>query len=304
MIRRLHHTNIDVQKILTARGKTPEIPLKTLPYINKRIWGIHPREITVIGARTSCGKTAFALQLAYDIALSNIPVLYLSLEQTVIEMTERIFCNECSVNNYHLLKGNFEEYKSDWESFIKASENIPLVLCDGIGYTYQELDMFFQDLKEKPKVIFLDFIQAVQGASSNIKTTIDEYVKKLAAKAKKEEIAIIVCSQLNRSNPEGDDKTPQLHQLKGSGGLEEYMDCAFLLHWPEKNSDDPRKKTRFIIHIAKNRNGRTGYKEIYFYPQCYKFSEEVIHELEHDLEIDNAEPVKFNNPKNYQDTEG
>src|SRR3990167_6979133 len=49
--------NLDKTKaMLQQRGQEPEIPIKTLPLLNQKIWGLHPKKLTIIGARTSNGK--------------------------------------------------------------------------------------------------------------------------------------------------------------------------------------------------------------------------------------------------------
>ena len=57
--------------------------ITTIPSLNFKIWGIKKREMTLVAARTSMGKSAFMNQLAWDLAVNNHKVLYLSLEMDV-----------------------------------------------------------------------------------------------------------------------------------------------------------------------------------------------------------------------------
>src|SRR3990167_8314832 len=82
----------DFKKTLEKRGENPELEITSLPNLNKKLWGMHLGKMTVIGARTSMGKTSFIMQLINDFINKNNPVLYISFEMTHEELLERLFC--------------------------------------------------------------------------------------------------------------------------------------------------------------------------------------------------------------------
>ena len=124
----------------------------------------------------------------------------------------------------------------------------------------------------KPKVIVLDFIQAIPESSTESKRFIDEYIRAFREMAVTQEFAGVIISQINRSNPDAKNKQPQLHQLKGSGFLEEHADLVLLLDWKHK-SVGTGDKEEFVVNVAKNRNGRTGYVKLRYTPQYYRFED-------------------------------
>ena len=67
-----------IEKEILSRGDTPKFPITSLPEFNHKVWGMKCG-MTVVGARTSNGKSAFAGQLAWDFANQGMPVLFLSL---------------------------------------------------------------------------------------------------------------------------------------------------------------------------------------------------------------------------------
>lgn len=261
---------VSLEENLKGRGREPEMSLKSLPELNKKIWGIHRKKLTLIGARTSQGKSAFALQIAHDLASQGHPVLFLSLEMVVEDMLERLFCNVREVDNYDLLSGNFEKYINDYVEFAAHCESVNLSITDFIGKTWQEIDSFLNKLSVKPAVIILDYIQTIAGLSNKSKEVIDEYIRKFREMAIRHNFAGIICSQINRTYVEEDNKEPQLHQLKGSGFLEEHSDMILLLHWAHKY-DESKPREEYKLIVAKNRNGRTGYFKLRYIPQFYKF---------------------------------
>ncbi len=72
---------------MESRGKKPEFSITSIPSLNEKIWGIKRREMTIVGARTSQGKSLFMNQLAWDLADQGHKVLYLSLEMDVSSRT-------------------------------------------------------------------------------------------------------------------------------------------------------------------------------------------------------------------------
>jgi replicative DNA helicase len=190
------------------------------------------------------------------------------------DVIERLFCMSQKIDNYELLKGNFDLYQKEWNQFEVMLDGIPLVITDMLGKTWQEVDAYLTNLTTKPKVIFIDHLQEARSQSStDQKHVIEEYLKKIRVMAIRENIAIVICSQINRSSQDEKVGTePQLHHLKQSGYIEEGADFIILLHWQwhyTKKGD----KNKFVLNVAKNRNGRTGWIDIKYKPENYFFYE-------------------------------
>lgn len=260
---------------LKRRKDTPELGLESLPILNKKIWGIRRGRLTLIAARTSQGKSAFSLQIGYDLAQQGHEVLFLSLEMTNCEMVERLFCNACHINNYDLLTGKYLIYQNDYEQFLKELKDMPFIFSDCIGKTWREIDSLLTKMTKCPKVIILDYIQAVKDAQ---KEYLDDYIKNIREVAIRHNVAVILCSQINRTSQDSKDKQPGLHQLKGTGVLEEQADVAILLHWPYKY-DNTKPKGEYHLLVEKNRSGATGYIKLKYSPEFYSFEDYVEEEL-------------------------
>ena len=262
--------------MLLARGQNPKIPIKTLPELNKKIWGLHTKKLTIIGARTSQGKSALALQMAWDVASQGIPTLFISLEMYEEDVIERLFCLVKKVDNFEILTGNFSKHQQKWNEFEKEIDMKPFVITDMLGRTWEDVDKYLNELTMKPKLIIIDHLQEARSASlKNQKEVIEEYLKKLRLMAIRDDFSAVVCSQINRASQEDNTGSePQIHHLKGAGYLEEGADIIILLHWPwhySKKGD----KNKFILNVAKNRNGRTGWIELKYKPENYWFYEEA-----------------------------
>lgn len=263
----------EVHEILLARSQNPELPITSLPSLNKKIWGLRRARLTIIGARPSHGKSAFALQIAIDQAKQNKAVLYLSLEMTKDEIIERLICNNQHIDNFQLLIGNAKDYEIQISDFKNDIRELRLAVSDCIGKTWEEINDYLENLTVKPDVVILDYLQAVKKSSRIEKDSLDEYIRNFREMAIRNNFAGILCSQINRStsDPNQKDKNPQLHQLKGTGVLEEHADVIILLYWPYKNGG--QNINHFQIEVAKNRNGRTGFINLKFTPEFYLFED-------------------------------
>jgi len=260
-----------VEVELLNRGNEPLLPIKSLPSLNNKLWGLKVG-LTVIGARTSIGKSSIALQMASDLALQGKRVLFLSLEMTVDSMVERLFCNLYEVDNYSLLTGKLKmdaELAKKWFSFKEKLQEAPLILTCGIGMTCDEVNQIIEHLEEKPDAIFIDYIQAVR-ASRNEREALNEYIRHFRGLCIQNKIAGVMCSQANRQTFDDDNKEPLLSNLKSTGFLEEHSDCVILLHWAHFY-DNSKPENEYKVIIAKQRNGRTGSHMVYYKPECYKF---------------------------------
>lgn len=265
----------ETEEILSKRGERPELPITTIPSFDRKIWGLKRRELMLIAARTSIGKTSLALQLAWDMAVNKKKVIFFSLEMHVPALIERLFCNVEGIDNEDLLHGKFKEkYQNEWAFFKNLLNSHYLVFNDSIGKTWEEINQLLGDLKDKPDVVFVDHVNHVRASQSqDDKKTIDDYIRKFREMAIRDNFAGVLCAQINRfAQSDNKDKEPELHHLKGSGRLEEESDAVLLLTWPWKyNEKEPENKFKFIL--AKNRNGRTGYVDVDYNAKYYKFSD-------------------------------
>lgn len=205
----------ETEKELINRTSTPRNPYNSLPLTNQLTWGVKPQELMVIGARTSMGKTSFVLQLMLDLIEVDRSIFYMSFEMKPKKILERMFVNKYKIDNIALLKGEFDKHWMEWESFSGMVEKMRVVIGDGFGTKWQELNGFLKGCSVKPDIVIVDYVQGIASNNRNNKDFIDEYIREFRHRLVENDIAGIVVSQLNRTNPDSKSKEPQLHQLKG-----------------------------------------------------------------------------------------
>ena len=254
---------------ISKRTGTPEIEIGFLPNLSEKLWGLHRGEMMTIGARTSQGKSSFALQLAYEVAKNGHKVYFFSLEMSAEALMERMFCQIGMINNYELLY-NPKEYAKQAENFKETVNDLPLVVTYNIGSTIDQLYQVIEDLP-KPDVIILDYIQAIRKLNSDKLSEVNNYIVRFRELCVEKNFCGIMVSQINRGAMDSQDKKPQLWQLKNSGFLEEHSDTVLLLHWDYFYNNNNERFNEFDIIVAKQRNGATGTVYADFIPQQYRF---------------------------------
>lgn len=259
---------------IKERTGTPEIDIASLPKLSEMLFGLHRCEMMVIGARTSQGKTSFALQLAYDAAKQGKRVYYFSLEMSSEALLERLFCQTGQIPNFDL-NTNPTRYQAQAEAFQKLLTELPLVIVHNIGWSTQELWKALQDLPQAD-VVIVDYVQMIRNFEADRISSITQYTIQFREFCERKNFAGILISQVNRGAMQETTKEPQLWLLKGSGALEENADTCLLLHWDYVYTGNSNKFNDFSVLVAKQRNGMVGKIGIKFIPQHYRFEERKL----------------------------
>lgn len=265
----------ELEEDLKTAGSVPKINITSLPKFNRKIWGLETG-LTVVGARPSNGKSAFCLQLAQDVLMQGKIVVFISLEMTQKSILKRMFCNLYNIDNSELRSGRYNndlQIRTDFAKFCQEIEKRFIIITFGMGKCYQELNDMLNELPQSPDLVIVDYIQSIKTGTRDTREETNEYIRYFRQLSLERDFCGILVSQINRGTLQGAGNEPNLGQLKNTGVLEEHADKVILLHWDYIYTQDQTNMGRFKIHLAKNREGRTGIFYCEFEPQHYKFIE-------------------------------
>jgi len=248
---------------LMERQDTPRYPIG-LTELDDILWGLHKKELVTIGARTSHGKTAFAIHLTKELADKGNRIIYFSLEMSKESLLERLFCNICEVNNIELrqgrAKGEVLAHENIFLNWVKSSK---LLIEDRYGYNFNNIVSICDTIK--PDFIFVDYIQMISTIGYRSKVdAIEEYVRKIKELAVLNNFGVILISQINRHGA----VDPGMQYLKWAGVLEEHSDSVLTLKWAWNTS---KSKYEYFVNIEKQRHGEVKNVQLEFMPQYSKF---------------------------------
>jgi len=231
--------------------------------LNYMLSGYQRKDLIVIGARPSMGKTAFGLFQTIEMALRGVRVGFFSLEMSVEQITTRIFSYLANKDSMKVRSGEFNESEKDEavKTVIDVGE-LPIYINDEPSLTPIKMRGIAKLWKAKHQidVIIIDYLQYM-STDTKFATRNDEvgYIsKKCKALAKELNIPIIALAQLSRANEKRQDKKPILSDLRDSGNIEQDADVIMFLHRPDYYEGKSEIVSDLHINIAKNRNGLTG----------------------------------------------
>ncbi|MGN0867150.1 MAG: replicative DNA helicase [Oligosphaeraceae bacterium] len=244
--------------------------------------GLQPGMLFVLAARPSIGKTALALNMAYNMAMNGVSVGIFSLEMSADQLTLRLISSGARVNISNLayqteqMAGETQRIKETCSSL----KNARIVIDETGGIDILELRSKARRMVEKNKVqvLFIDYLQLITISSTNRNASRENDVARISGAlkslAKELNIPIVVLAQVNRAAEQGDGQ-PKLSNLRESGAIEQDADVVALLH---RNRDeqyaqgtDQSSGLDAVLIIAKNRNGMTGKQNLTFFPYYTRF---------------------------------
>lgn len=267
--------------------------------------GFELGELMVIGARTSNGKTAFALNCAVNVALHGTPVGIFSLEMTNKQLGMRIVSILSQLNASLVKQGRLTE--NHLRVFTSLDDSLPIYFDD---VRSSEIDTIIQNIKtmvlqHDVKVVVLDYLQLMRSREIDRVHQIGGIAHRLEALSKQLEITIILISQLRRNNER--DPCPRLEELKESGDIADAADSIYLIYRPEQHGQYFRypqlSKDWSNVEIAgtamimcvKNRQGeKTGEEIVGFDAQTTRFYElSYLKTIQNKSIIENKDKIPF-----------
>lgn len=243
--------------------------------------GFQKSDLIIVGARPSVGKTAFALNIGANAAVTlkktAEAVAIFSLEMSEKQLVNRMLCAEGNIDASRFRTGRLHE--SDWEKVTMATSHLsdlPIIIDDTPSITVSEIRSKCRKIKREQGLglILIDYLQLVTGRGKAGDSRNDEvgYISRtLKLIARELECPVIALSQLSRGVEQRQDKRPMLSDLRDSGSIEQDADIISFLYRDDYYDKETEKKNIIEIIIAKQRNGPTGTVELAFLKQFNKF---------------------------------
>lgn len=279
--------------------------------LDRQIGGLHKSDLLILAGRPSMGKTALALNIAFNVAKSYrfeiLPdggrkpvsggiVAFYSLEMSADQLALRLLADASGVSGDRLRKGEIDA--SEFGRVRDAAKEIseaPLYIDDTGGISLAKLTARARRLKRTHGLdcIVIDYLQLVtasEGKDVNRVQEISNITMGLKSLAKELAVPVIALSQLSRKVEDRDDKRPQLSDLRESGSIEQDADIVMFVYResyylgraePREGSpehltwQEEMDKIRHIseVIIGKQRHGPIGTVRLAFDADTTRFSD-------------------------------
>lgn len=264
--------------------------------------GFHGSDLLILAARPAMGKTAFALNLALNVARNEKHVLIYSLEMGNEQLFDRLLAIESKVKLKAIKEGNLtsEEYSRMGDGMGRLNE-MNIYISDSSSVNILEIKATARRLKAEGRLDFMliDYLQLISpmiGSRKSREQEISEISRSLKIIAKELNIPVVTLSQLSRSVEQRNDKRPILSDLRESGAIEQDADMVMFLYRDNYYNKDESKTDLDIpneyrtnvsaavnkakegddfevveLIIGKHRSGPTGTIKLGFRPQYQQF---------------------------------
>ena len=241
--------------------------------------GLHNSDLIIVAARPAMGKSAFAINIATNVAVqSGKGVAIFNLEMSKEQVGNRILCSEAMVDSNKVRTGQIED--DDWvklASTVGKLSEAPIYIDDTAGISIMEIRAKCRKLKLEKDIglVVIDYLQLVQASgkkNASREQEISEISRSLKILAKELNIPVIALSQLSRGVEKRDDKRPMLSDLRESGAIEQDADIVIFLYRDDYYNEDSEKKNIAEVILAKHRGGSTGTVDLAWLSSYTKFA--------------------------------
>lgn len=230
--------------------------------------GFQKQQFYLLAGRPGMGKSAFALQIALNLATQGKSVLYFSLEMSNEKLSERLVSNVSNIPYVAFKRPGIGDQQ--WLDIIAAAETIqrlPIEIDDTPNLTVSAMRSIAQKLmiRQPVDIIIIDHLGLVSSTGKDEYHEVTKTSHGLMAMSKQLNIPILALSQLSRAlESRGRNKRrPIMADLRGSGHLEQDADNIMFLYRDEVYNPDTEFPHLAEVDVAKNRHGDTGMATVY-----------------------------------------
>jgi replicative DNA helicase len=286
-------TNEVFQEIVARMsGEGQNIAIPTGFNTLDQLVGLGKGDLIILAARPSMGKTAFALNIALNVAGKNHrdesekkTVALFSLEMGADQLVSRMICSEGMLDSEKIKKGTLDnDDMMKLETAVHFLNQKNIFIEDSAFIKVNEVKAKCKLLKNEHglDLVVVDYLQLLQGSkrTDNRQQEVSEISRSLKQMARELECPVIALSQLSRSVESRHDKRPMMSDLRESGSIEQDADIVSFLYrsdyyrsedTDENEVQEPSDVSTVEVIVAKNRNGQTGTAELAFMKRYNRF---------------------------------
>lgn len=212
-------------------------------------------QLVCIGARPSVGKTAFCGSVALAAARAGVPVLFLSLEMTAGEMTDR--CRRQAGVRTH---DDIDE--------LNELAGRPFYIREAAGWTIDRLEAEARRYSRRHgvRLLIVDYLSLVRARDARLPRyeQVADISRSLKLLALRTGLAVVAAQQLSREIEKRQNRRPMMSDFRESGSIEQDADVLIGLDRPVRPDEGDR--TDATLYLMKNRHGETGNLPLSFDP--------------------------------------
>ena len=224
------------------------------------------RDVNCIAASTGVGKTGLSLNMALNLAVTNVPVLYINLEMNIDEIITRVLSILSGVEIDKIDTGDYGNNPEDFKlvaRFAEKLEESSLYMTDNTPKNINHITTLIHKYHARHgiKVVIVDYIGHIRNdklafKENSKRISLGRYNQMLKQVCTTLGIKLVVVAQMNRDG----EKEPELSNIGECWQLAQDADTFMILYYEwikntDKGDNEPEKYKQYIVNLRKNRNG-------------------------------------------------
>ncbi len=248
------------------------------PSVDKLLGGgLRRRDLVILGGDVGAGKSALALGIALRVAQQELPVALLSGEMDEERLMERALAVEgrVAIDELRTAKMN-DQMRAGIGAAAVRLRGLPLTI---LPLAAPDLETAFERLAplRDLALVVVDYLQLVPAPASGARGPQDEelaqVLRRLKAVALERQVALLVVAQLPKFHPERENPRPTLDDFGHLGAIKQHADVVLAIYREEMYRPGGGVEGATELLVAKNRNGPTGFVDLYFYRRWMRFED-------------------------------
>jgi replicative DNA helicase len=239
--------------------------------------GLRRRDLVLLGGDIGAGKSALALGIALRVAQQGLGVAFLSGEMDEGRLMERALAIEgrAAVDELRTATLN-DQARSGIGAAAVRLRGLPLAMLPLAAPDFETMDERLDPLRQLALVV-VDYLQLVPPPAGAVRQTQDEdaalILRRLKALALERQVALLVVAQLPRLDVARENPRPNLDDFGHLGATKQHPDVVLAIFREEMYHPGGGVEGATELLVAKNRNGPTGFVDLYFYRRWMRFED-------------------------------
>jgi replicative DNA helicase len=239
--------------------------------------GLRRRDLVVLGGDIGAGKSALALGVALRVAQQGLGVAFLSGEMDEERLMERALAIEGRVAVDELRAAKMsDQTRAGIGGAAVRLRGLPLTVLPLAAEDFETLAERLDPLRQLGLIV-VDYLQLVPPPRGAVRVTQDEdtalVLRHLKALALERQVALLLVAHLPRFEAQRQNPRPTLDDYGVLGALKQHADVVLSIFREDMYNPGGGVQGATELIVAKNRNGPTGFVDLYFYRRWMRFED-------------------------------
>jgi replicative DNA helicase len=267
---------VDRMHAAAAGEPVPDTVQTGFPSLDRMLGGgFRRQDLVVLGGDVGSGKSAFALAVALRSAAHGSPAFLLSGEMDETRLRERALAMQSKAAIDDIRQGRLDEpTRAALGAAALVQRDLRLRLAALLDGGFGEVEAALA-AAPATALLVVDAVQQLDPprASSRQEERVAVTIRWLKSVAVQSNVVVLAVAHLPGHRAARPDPRPVLDDFGGQGAVKQQADVVLGLFREEMYRPGHGVEGATELHVLKNRNGPTGFADLYFHQRWLRFED-------------------------------